>query len=60
MVSQLKYNTLFRYGMTGLLLESQVARTFNPSDPYSSNEDPDSKQIIVGNADGSLQVHEIR
>lgn len=51
------YNLLFRYGPSGLILESNSTKSFNPTDTYSMTQDPLSKLIIMGDADGSLKLY---
>ena len=51
------YNLLFRYGPTGLVLESNVSKSFNAAATYSIGQDPTSKIIVMGDADGSLKLY---
>ena len=58
-VSLPKQTILFRYGPTGFLLESKTPKTFNPSKPNAIAEEPLSKVILTGDADGTLRLYSI-
>lgn len=57
MATMPSYVLLFRYGLSGLVLESNTTKTFNPEDTYSMAQDPTSKIIVMGDGDGSLKLY---
>lgn len=52
-----KVNYLYRYGPTGLLLESVTPKTFNPSRTNTLGYSSQDKVAVEGDRDGTLKTY---
>jgi WD40 repeat protein len=52
-----KANYLYRYGETGLILESKVLKTFNPSRSNTVGYSLPSNVVVAGDRDGTLKTY---